>query len=80
MIGTIQSISGHPASGIRTIHFSDGTSTYVESGHGMRQLASAFNVEHPGEFEQKVVGQTIEYETDDFGCMSGFSPIGADNG
>lgn len=74
MIGRIQSITGQSMSGIACIHFEDGSSVFVESGFGMRQLAAAFDAENPGQFKDKVIGQVIEYEVDQFGVMAEFKP------
>ncbi len=45
-------------SGLATVEFEDGSFAYVESGFGLRQLASAF-----GSLEA-AVEQQIEYEAD----------------
>ena len=45
-------------SGLATVEFEDGSFAYVESGFGLRQLASAF-----GSLEA-AVEQKIEYEAD----------------
>ena len=74
-IGTIASISGHPMSGLWMLHFEDGEMVHIESGYGLRALASAFGArEGSGDLLKKIVGKEIYYSTDFMGVMEGFTP------
>lgn len=66
MTGTISRIQID--GGITLLEFEDGICTFVGSGFGLRQLAEVF-----GGNLRRAVGQTIEYEVDECGCMTGFS-------
>ena len=55
-------------SGLATVEFEDGSFAYVESGFGLRQLASAF-----GSLEA-AAEQRIEYEADGL-LMEWFCPL-----
>ena len=59
-------------SGLATIEFEDGSFAYVESGFGLRQLASAF-----GSLEA-AVEQKIEYEADGL-LVEWFRPLDSDS-
>ena len=59
-------------SGLATVEFEDGSFAYVESGFGLRQLASAF-----GSLEA-AVEQRIEYEADAL-LMEWFCPLDSDS-
>lgn len=65
----ILGFSGHPMSGLWQIHLSDGNIVFIESGHGMRQIAAAFGS------PKQAVGQLIEYSVDDLGVLAGFTPV-----
>ena len=74
--GTIAGVSGHPMSGLWTLHFEDGKSCHIESGYGMRQLASCFNAhEGTGDIQEKIAGQELVYSVDEFGVLCGFTPL-----
>lgn len=70
--GTITSITGHPMSGLWTLHFSNGKTAHVESGFGIRQLVACF-----GSFAS-IKGKRITYSVDDLGVLEGFSPVEED--
>jgi hypothetical protein len=59
-------------SGLATVEFEDGSFAYIESGFGLRQLASAF-----GSLEA-AVEQRIEYGADGL-LMQWFCPLGSGN-
>jgi hypothetical protein len=74
-LGTISTLSGHPMSGLWTLHFADGRSVLIESGHGVRQLAHAFGArEGTGDLLEKIAGQEVVYSTDDLGLLAAFTP------
>lgn len=66
--GVIADGHSEQGSGIGTLTFEDGTTVYLDS-FGMRQFVDAFADAR----RWVVVGTEIEYETDDLGCMVGFS-------
>ena len=73
--GTIAAISGHPMSGLWSLHFEDGTSCHIESGFGVRQLAACFDAhEGSGDLQDKIEGQDIIYSVDAFNMLCGFTP------
>ena len=59
-------------SGLATVVFEDGSFAYIESGFGLRQLASAF-----GSLEA-AVEQRIDYEADGL-LMEWFCPLDGDS-
>ena len=59
-------------SGLATVEFEDGSFAYVESGFGLRQLASAFVS------LEAAVEQRIEYEADGL-LMQWFCPLDSDS-
>ena len=59
-------------SGLATVEFKDGSFAYIESGFGLRQLASAF-----GSLEA-AVEQRIEYEAGGL-LMEWFCPLDSDS-
>lgn len=67
--GVIAGLSGHPMSGLWTLHFEDGSSAYIESGFGVRQLVSAFGG------VRNIKAQAVEYTVDDLGLLAGFTPM-----
>lgn len=72
--GTIVGVSGPLMSGLRTLHFRDGTTVLVESGFGMRQLYGAARAMG----RKTIVGMRIRYRLDDMGLgvMAAFRPVG----
>ena len=75
-IGTISGISGHPMSGLWQLQFEDGNMVHIESGYGLRALASAFGArEGSGDLLDKIIGQEIVYSLDFMGVMEDFTPI-----
>ncbi len=77
MIGKITGFSGNFGSGIAFVVFDgegllDGSRVPVESGFGMRQIASCFGS------LRAAIGRTVEYEVDEFGMLLSFSPVEAD--
>lgn len=62
MTGTIQNIAGTPLGGIALVVFADGKEVPIEAGFGLRQLYEAT--------DDEPIGETINYETDDYGIMS----------
>ena len=73
--GTIAAISGHPMSGLWNLHFEDGTSVHIESGHGVRQLAACYGAhEGTGDLQDSIEGQDIIYSVDCFNILCGFTP------
>lgn len=74
--GTIAGISGHPMSGLWTLHFQNGDSCYIESGFGVRQLAACFGATEfkKGDLFEKIKDQEIIYSVDDFNVLYGFTP------
>lgn len=72
--GTIQTISGHPMSGLWTLVL-DTDAVHIESGYGVRNLAAAFGAtEGSGDLLEKIAGQEIYYSVDDFGVLAAFTP------
>ena len=73
---TITTLSGYPMSELWTLHFSNGAVVHIESGHGVRQLAAAFDAsEGFGDLVDKIAGQEIIYSTDAVGVLEAFTPI-----
>lgn len=69
MEGVISKIDSDVGSGIATLHFQDGSFVFIESGFGLRQLASAF------ENDESAIGKSIVYEKDDVGVMTSFDRV-----
>jgi len=77
-IGTIDTVMGHPMSGMWTLTFTDGPVVHISSGRGVRQLAAAFGAtEGAGDLIPKIKGQKIVYAADMFDVLAGFTPIDA---
>ena len=75
-IGTIDTVMGHPMSGMWTLTFTDGPVVHVDSGYGVRQLAAAFGAtEGAGDLIPKTKGQKIVYSADIFDVLACFTPI-----
>ena len=73
--GTISGLSGHPMSGLWTLHFEEGPPAFIESGYGVRALADCFGAtEFSGDLMEKIKGQRIVYVTDFLGVMEWFAP------
>lgn len=74
--GTIAGLSGHPMSGLWTLHFEDGSSAHISSGYGVRNLSRAFGAsEGSGDLLEKIVGKEIFYSIADWGEMEAFTPV-----
>lgn len=74
----IQSIYGHPMSGLWTLFFESGRNVPIEGGtFGVRRMASVFGAhEGGGDLLEKIKGQVIVWYYDDMGLvMGGFTPI-----
>ena len=72
----IAGISGHPMSGLWSIHFENGGMAYVGSGSGVRALANCFGAsEGRGDLFEKVKGQDIVFSVDCVGVLEAFTPI-----
>lgn len=73
--GCIAGLSGHPMSGLWTLDFEDGSTCFIQSGYGVRQLAAAFGAtEGNGDLQACIAGQDIVYSTDDLGVLEAFTP------
>jgi len=73
---TIAGIGGHPMSGLWTLQFEDGSSAHIESGYGVRALASCFGAtEGTGDLLMKIRGKEIYYSVDAFGVLEAFTPV-----
>lgn len=74
--GTIAGLSGHPMSGLWTLHFEEGGSVHIGSGYGVRTLSACFGAsEGSGDLLEKIVGKEIFYSTDAFGVLEAFTPV-----
>lgn len=72
----IEGISGHPMSGLWHLSMDNGDTVHIESGYGVRQLASCFGAtEGEGDLLKKIQGQEIVYSVDEFGALEGFTPF-----
>lgn len=71
--GTIVAVSGPLMSGMRTLHFRDGSSAHIEAGFGMRQLYGAARAMGLN----SIIGMRIRYRLDDMGLgtVADFRPI-----
>jgi hypothetical protein len=47
----------------------------IESGHGMRQLARAFNINEGRDGIAAFYGRMIRYTKDSFGVLEGFDKV-----
>ncbi|MAH48582.1 hypothetical protein CMI37_22345 [Candidatus Pacearchaeota archaeon] len=73
--GTITGISGQAMSGLWMLHLDSGN-VHIESGCGVRNLASAFGAtEGSGDLQEKIEGKEIFYSTDAFNVLEGFTPV-----
>ena len=74
-VGTIDTLGGHPMSGLWHLTFLDAPPVMIQSGMGVRALARAFDAhEGSGDIFEKIRGQRIVYSVDEFGVMAGFTP------
>ena len=69
--GVIKAVEGGPMSGIRTLILENPETggmiwAHIESGYGMRQLVNVLDGE--------ILGRTIYFTLDDFGCIASFIP------
>ena len=75
-VGTIVGLDYQFPSGIALLAFTNGKLVYVESGCGLRSLASCFGaIEGKGDLLEKIVGRKIRYETDSLSVMEWFAPL-----
>jgi hypothetical protein len=74
-VGRIVGIDGHPMSGLWQIRFDTGDMALIESGHGMRQLARAFNINEGRDGIAAFYGRMIRYTKDSFGVLEGFDKV-----
>jgi hypothetical protein len=74
---TISGLSGHPMSGLWLLQFESGRSVHIESGYGVRQLASCFGAtEGSGDLLDKIVGKVVYWSYDEMGLvLGGFTPV-----
>ncbi len=71
----IKGISGQVMSGLWQLQL-DSETVHIESGYGVRNLASAFGAsEGTGDLQEKIEGQEIFYTVDEFGVLEGFTPV-----
>lgn len=74
--GTLSGISGGALSKLWTLHFKDGSSAQIGSGHGVRTLAKVYGAtEGAGDLIEKIKGKEIFYSVNEIGVMEGFSPV-----
>lgn len=75
-VGTIAGLEYQFPSGIAVLAFTNGKVVYVESGCGLRSLASCFGAaEGRGDLRDKILGRRIRYETDFMNVMEWFAPL-----
>ena len=75
-VGTIAGLDYQFPSGIAVLAFTNGRIVYVESGCGLRALASCFGaIEGKGDLLEKILGRKIRYETDCMNVMEWFAPL-----
>ena len=73
-VGTIAGLDYQFPSGIAVLAFTSGKVVYVESGCGLRSLASCFGAtESKGDLQEKILGRKIRYETDFMNVMEWFA-------
>jgi hypothetical protein len=75
-VGTIAGLDYQFPSGIAVLAFTNGKIVYVESGCGLRTLASCFGAtEGRGDLVEKIFGRKIRYGTDFMNVMEWFVPL-----
>jgi len=75
-VGTIAGLDYQFPSGIAVLAFTNGKVVYVESGCGLRALASCFGAtEGKGDLQERILGRKIRYETDFMNVMEWFAPL-----
>ena len=75
-VGTIAGVDYQFPSGLALLAFTNGQVVYVESGYGLRSLASCFGAtEGKGDLQEKILGRKIRYETDFMNVMEWFAPL-----
>jgi hypothetical protein len=75
-VGTIAGLDYQFPSGIAVLSFTNGKVVYIESGCGLRALASCFGAtEGKGDLLEKILGRRIRYETDFMNAMVWFAPL-----
>jgi hypothetical protein len=75
-VGTIAGLDYQFPSGIAVLAFTNAKMVYVESGCGLRALASCFGAtEGKGDLGKKILGRQIRYETDSMNVMEWFAPL-----
>ena len=67
--GTIKEISGMHGSGLWQVYFEDNDLCHIESGSGLRTLASVYGG------LSNARGKTIRYKTDSLNVMTYFQPV-----
>ncbi|MBF8294218.1 MAG: hypothetical protein HW389_763 [Bacteroidetes bacterium] len=68
-LGTIKEISGLRGSGLWQVYFEDNDLCHIESGSGLRTLASVYGG------LSNARGKTIRYKTDSLNVMTYFQPV-----
>ena len=77
-VATIAGLNYRFPEGIATLFFKDGSSVFVDSGIGLRAFAQCFGAtDERGDLLERVRGQDILYELDEFGVMISFTPTSA---
>lgn len=75
-VGTIAGLDYQFPSGIAVLAFTNGEIVYIESGCGLRALASCFSAtEGKGDLRDEILGRRIRYETDFMNVMAWFVPL-----
>ena len=75
-VGTIAGLHYQFPSGLALLAFTNGEIVYVESGCGLRTLASCFGAtEGKGDLREKILGRQIRYGTDFMNVMEWFAPL-----
>ena len=75
-VGTIAGLHYQFPSGLALLAFTNGEIVYVESGCGLRTLASCFGAtEGKGDLGKKILGRQIRYQTDFMNVMEWFVPL-----
>lgn len=73
--GVIRGVDSRYLSGLALMYVGDEV-VYVESGIGLRSLASCFGAhEGTGDLNEKIQGQEIVYSVDHMNVLCGFTPI-----
>lgn len=74
--GVIAGVDYQFPSGIALMWFRNGDMVYVESGTGLRALASCFGAhEGTGDLNKKIAGRQIRYDVDFMNVLEWFAPV-----